>query len=291
MPSGFGTQGSSFLATLGFVAESRWDSSNEVHANADCDLGCLCRTEERIIGLSGLRQSRLLAAIRRAVLRFVALLSLALGGPVLAQSPTNAAAATTDSVPATVNPATLEEPEKEWELSLSVYTYVVPDDREYVQPTLTVDRGWLHLEARYNYEDLDTGSVWIGYNLSAGDEFWVTFTPMVGGVFGNTTGVAPGCRLDVGWWKLELYSELEYLFDTGDSSGDFLYSWSELTLAPTEWFRFGYVAQRTRTYDTGLEIQRGPLVGFSFKRLDLTTIVFNPEEDRPTWVLAVGFGF
>ena len=55
---------------------------------------------------------------------------------------------------------------------------------------------------------------------------------MLGGVFGNTTGIAPGYKGSLSWWKLELYSEGEYVFDTGDSSESFFYNWSELTLAP-----------------------------------------------------------
>ena len=38
---------------------------------------------------------------------------------------------------------------------------------------------------------------------------------MIGGVFGDTTGIAPGYKGSLSWWKLELYSEGEYVFDTG----------------------------------------------------------------------------
>jgi hypothetical protein len=114
---------------------------------------------------------------------------------------------------------------------------------------------------------------------------------MLGGVFGNTTGIAPGYKGSLGWWKLELYSEGEYVVDPGDSSGSFFYNWSELTLAPVDWFRFGLVTQRTRLYQTDRDIQRGLLLGVSLKRLDLTAIVFNPDEDRPTMVFAAGFNF
>ena len=97
-----------------------------------------------------------------------------------------------------------------------------------MQPTVTFDRDWLHLEARYNYENLDTGSAWVGYNFSGGEKLAWEFTPMLGGVFGNTTGIAPGYKGSLSWWKLELYSEGEYVFDTGDSSESFFYTWSEL---------------------------------------------------------------
>lgn len=204
-----------------------------------------------------------------------------------AQATTNAAALTTtnaDSVPAP------EESEKAWDFSASIYTYLVPDSRDYVQPTITADRSWLHLEARYNYESWETGSAWVGYNFGLGDKVTLEFTPMLGGVFGDTTGIAPGYRATLGWWKLELYTEGEYLFDTGNSSDSFFYTWSELSLAPVDWFRVGGVVQRTKLYQTDFDIQRGFLVGFSIKKLDLTTYVFNPD-DEPTFVFAAGVGF
>jgi hypothetical protein len=178
-----------------------------------------------------------------------------------------------------------------WSFSATAYTYIVPDSREYVQPTFSADKGWLHLEARYNYEDLDTGSAWVGYNFSGGKKLGWELTPMLGGVFGNTTGIAPGYKGSLSWWKLELYSEGEYVFDTGDSSESFFYNWSELTLAPVDWFRFGVVTQRTRLYKSDREIQRGLLAGVTYKKIDFTTYVLNPDESKPTVVLAVGINF
>jgi len=177
--------------------------------------------------------------------------------------------------------------EKAWSLSASVYTYIVPDDREYVQPTFTADHTWLHLEARYNYEDLETGSVWVGYNFSVGDKLSLEFTPMLGGVFGNTTGLAPGYKGSLSWWKLQLYSEGEYVYVPGARTDSFFYNWSELTLSPVDWFRFGMVTQRTRVYESDRDIQRGPLVGFSFKQFDLAAYVLNPDDGKPTVAVAI----
>ena len=178
-----------------------------------------------------------------------------------------------------------------WSFSASATTYFVDDDRDFVQPTFTADRDWLHLEARYNYEALDTASAWLGYNFSGGETLAWEFTPMVGGVFGDTSGIAPGYEGSLSWSKLELYSEGEYVFDAGSTSDNFLYNWSELTLAPAEWFHFGLVTQRTRVYHTDREIQRGVLAGFSFKRLSVTGYVFNPDDAKPTVVLAAELTF
>jgi hypothetical protein len=175
---------------------------------------------------------------------------------------------------------------------LSANTYIVPDDREYVQPTFTADRDWLHLEARYNYENLDTASVWVGYNASIGEHEQLTldFTALIGGVAGRTQGVAPGYEFTLAWRGLELYSEAEYVFDTDDSSESFFYTWSELTYSPVDWLRAGVVIQRTKTYDTDFDIQRGFVVGVTFKQMDLAVYVLNPDDD-PIIVLGVGFDF
>jgi hypothetical protein len=184
------------------------------------------------------------------------------------------------------NPPPSDEPA--WEFSVSGYTYFVPEDEgDFVQPTVTADRDWLHLEARFNYEAPDTGSAWVGYNFSGGETWSWEFTPMLGAVFGATDGIAPGYKGSLGWKKLELYSEGEYVVDAGESSDSFFYNWSELTLSPRESFRFGLVTQRTRLYQTEREIQRGLLAGFSFKQVDVSGYVFNPDDEKPTFILAV----
>src|SRR5438045_3190840 len=79
--------------------------------------------------------------------------------------------------------------EPTWSFSASLYGYIVPDSREYVQPTVTADHGMLHLEARYNYENLKTGSLWVGCNFGGGERITWELTPMLGGVIGNTAGI------------------------------------------------------------------------------------------------------
>ena len=76
-----------------------------------------------------------------------------------------------------------------------------------------------------------------------------------------------------------MYGESEYVVDANDREDNFFYNWSEVTLAPVEWFRFGLVTQRTRVYQSDREIQRGVLAGVSYKGLNVTGYVFNPDKD------------
>jgi hypothetical protein len=177
-----------------------------------------------------------------------------------------------------------------WSFTAAAYTYILPESDDYVQPTVSANRGRLHLEARYNYENLDTGSAWLGVNFGAGKTVEWELTPMFGGVFGETTGVAPGLKGSLSWRWLELYSE-KYVIDASDSADSFFYNWSELTLAPRDWWRFGLVTQRTRVYQSDREIERGPMVGFSVRRMNFTAYVFNPDDEKPRFVLAAEVTF
>jgi hypothetical protein len=178
-----------------------------------------------------------------------------------------------------------------WAFTITVDGYIVPNDQSYVDPIFTADRKWLHLEARYNYENLRTGSAWIGYNLHTGKTLKLNITPMLGAVFGRTDGIAPGCEASLTYKKVELSISNEYVFDLKDKSGNFYFSWPQLTYAPVEWFRVGAVAQHTRTYRTDVSIQRGFLIGFSDKKWEFTTYVFDPFISDPVVVLELGFSF
>jgi hypothetical protein len=213
------------------------------------------------------------------VLGFVVMMSF-LAGRLAGQ--TSSGGSTDPSPDATANT---------WSFTASAFTYVVPDSQNYVNPNFTADHGWLHLEARYNYEAQKAGSLWFGHNFKVGDKLALAVTPMVGGVFGNLAGVAPGCTWSLSFWKIEFSSQSEYVFDLRDRSGNFLYTWSELSYSPVEWFRTGLVVQRTKAYKTDFDIQRGLLAGFSYKKLDFATYVFNFGWTDPTVVVAVSVNF
>lgn len=181
---------------------------------------------------------------------------------------------------------------EEWSFAISAFVFDPPDDSPYFSPIFSADRGALHLEARYNYEDLETGSFWVGWNLEAGENVTLTAVPMFGVVLGNTIGLAPGAEIEIAWRRLALYAESEYVFDLEEGDASFLYTWSEATIALADFLRAGLVVQRTRTYESGLDIQRGLLVELSRGKLSFGFHWFNPDrsEDQ-VFAYAVGYEF
>jgi len=121
-----------------------------------------------------------------------------------------------------LSPELAKEPEEtKWEYSLSIATYLAQHARDYANPNFTADRDWLHLEARYQYEAIKTGSIWLGYNFSFGEKLAVEATPMIGGVFGDITGVAPGYAISASYKSIEFFTQGEYFFDSTIHAGDF----------------------------------------------------------------------
>jgi hypothetical protein len=122
-----------------------------------------------------------------------------------------------------------------WAFSALLDGYFVPGEQGYADPIFTADHRWLHLEARYNYEDLKTASLWLGYNFNLQPKkLDLTLTPMIGGVFGRTDGIAPGLEASLTWQKLNFWVSNEYVFDTGDPSASYFYTWPQLTYSPVD---------------------------------------------------------
>jgi len=184
--------------------------------------------------------------------------------------------------PATESKAEAPAPEGlPWSLGGSIFYVYLSTAPDYLQPKLAFDAGLLHVEGRYNEEDLSTGSAWVGVNAAGGDALTWRLTPMAGATFGQTNGVAPGFAGALDYWKLELYAEGAYILGVGDDAPFFLYGWSQFTIDPWEWLRVGIVAERMRAHRSGRSVDRGFLLELSTSVASLTCYVLNPDDSLP----------
>jgi hypothetical protein len=153
------------------------------------------------------------------------------------------------------------------------------------------DHDALHLEARYNYENEKSVSLFGGYRFDFGQQVTCGFTRMLGVLIGPTSGLVPGLEVEIAWKKFDLYSESEYVLDLGDGEGHYFYTWAELAISPIEHLRTGISANRTRLYETQFDLQRGVFVEYSFSRISTGIHYFNPfsSEDFVLATLALTF--
>jgi hypothetical protein len=174
----------------------------------------------------------------------------------------------------------------DWNHIMAINFYIIKDDF-FVLPAYKVNKEWLHLEARYNYEDRNTFSAWFGYNFTGGNKFKYSITPMIGSVAGNTNGIAPGFEIAFEYFGFEFYSESEFVFDLQSKEGDFFYNWTEITYSPLDWLWFGLSGQRTRIYQTELYFQPGFEVGGGYRWFGLTGYLFNLGFDDPYGIITL----
>ena len=99
-------------------------------------------------------------------------------------------------------------------------------------------------------------------------------------------------NVDIGWRKLALSSESEFVIDLHHRDDDFFYTWSQGTWAVTDVLRLGVVVQRTKTFETALDLQRGPMAELSRGAGWLGFYWFNLDRpDDEVFVFAGGYAF
>jgi hypothetical protein len=178
-----------------------------------------------------------------------------------------------------------------WSAAVEIAAWILPDQPDFLLVQAFADRGGLHLEGRYNYEDLQTGSGWVGWTWTWGGTVSGSVTPMAGLVFGNTRGLAPGLELNLAAGPVGLYVETEYVFDLDDSSDDFYYAWSELSVTAAEWLSAGLAVQRTRIVERSSDVAAGPFLGVRAGLFGLTGYLLDPFDTERFGVIQVEVDF
>lgn len=181
-----------------------------------------------------------------------------------------------------------------WEHSASL-NFNFFQDAFYLLPTYEVNKGHLHLGARYNYEDINTFSGWLGYNFMGGDHLAYVITPMVGGLVGRTNAFAAGALIQLDFSRLSFYSEAEYVFDIvaygNDYFSNYFYTWTDISYALSDWLAVGLSVQNLRTYQSSPDIQRGLLISTSVKEVDITGYFYSSLTADPFFILTLSKDF
>ena len=155
------------------------------------------------------------------------------------------------------------------------------------------DHGALHLEARANYEAIHAQSAFAGWTFSWGDAVKLEATPMAGFAGGALRGPIAGVEATVSAGPVEYYLEAEHVWDESDRNASYTYAWTQLGYRPpaAQWSNFGIAAQRTRIYGGEREIQRGPFLELTWKKLTFGGYWFNPGSSQQVVIASVNASF
>lgn len=180
---------------------------------------------------------------------------------------------------------------KDWSGSLAGYYYFIPGEGIYPTIIGCADFKSLHVEARYNYEDINTASVFAGWTWEKSGKLSLTVTPMAGIAFGNSNGILPGLECSASYSMLNFYSENEYMFDFKGKEDYFFYSWTQLSATMFKNAQAGVLAESLRLYKTKFDIQRGIYTEYGLGNFTFDVYYFNPFTDYDFAVASITYAF
>ncbi|MEP6677151.1 MAG: hypothetical protein ABJA78_18465 [Ferruginibacter sp.] len=134
----------------------------------------------------------------------------------------------------------------------------------------------LYAEMRYNYEDINTVSIYGGKNFKTGDAIKISVTPMLGLLFGKYKGASFATNFEMVYKKITMSAQLQYTGSKEKRDDNFFYNWSEFIWQPVEWLYGGISVQQTKLYATELKNETGIVVGFEMKKVIIPVYLFGP---------------
>ena len=156
--------------------------------------------------------------------------------------------------------------------------HVVGNDRNYIPISIANfqnEKKW-YAEGRYNYEEAETFSLYIGKTFAKQSRLSYSLTPMLGGALGNFNGISAGINAHFDYLNFYLSIQSQYSHSTDHRIDNFFYNWSEVAYQPIKWLYGGISVQHTRLYRTETLLEPGILVGFSFRNLSIPLYSFAP---------------
>lgn len=146
-----------------------------------------------------------------------------------------------------------------------------------------------YAEARYNYEDVQTVSLYAGRTFAATNNFSWSLTPMIGGMAGKLNGGSVGLHAGCSYGKFNFSSESQYSVAASTRYDNFFYNWSELWYQPADWMYTGFALQHTRLYAASSLIDPGIMLGFSYHKWSFPLYSFNMFSERRYFVLGINW--
>jgi hypothetical protein len=136
-------------------------------------------------------------------------------------------------------------------------------------------RKW-YAEARYNYDDAETFSLYLGRAITGGKRLNYSLVPMLGGSIGRFNGLSTGLNIELELNKFFFCSQSQYSRSTSGYGEYFVYNWSEVGYQSLKWLYAGLSVQHTHDGVTGNDLQPGFMVGFTFERFSIPIYTFDP---------------
>ena len=178
------------------------------------------------------------------------------------------------------------------ELAIEQYSYVGAGQAGALVPVahFKTNSNW-YAEARYNYDELNTFSLYAGRTFSGERNLAYSITPMIGGMAGRSRGGSFALNTEFDFRGFNFSSQSQYSINADNRIYNYFFSWSELSYQPLQWLYAGVSLQNTQMYRSLSLNEPGILVGLSYKQWNLPVYSFNPFADERYFVVGLNWAF
>jgi hypothetical protein len=149
-------------------------------------------------------------------------------------------------------------------------------------------KNW-YMEGRFNYEALNTLSLYAGKTFERKALFSYAASPIAGVVLGKMNGGSVGLNLQMDYRNFDFNTQSQYTFSIQQRSNNFIYSWSDLTYKLSEKFAAGLSLQQTKLYQLNGALEKGFLVKAAYKSWSFPLYIFKPESSERYFVLGLNY--
>lgn len=150
------------------------------------------------------------------------------------------------------------------------------------------EKNW-YAEGRYNYEALNTLSLYAGKSYEGKAAFSYVANPIAGVVLGRMNGGSIGINLAMDYRNFYFNTQSQYTFSVEQRSNNFIYSWSDLTYKVSEKFAAGISLQQTKLYQLNGAFEKGFLIKATYKNWNFPLYIFRPESSERYFVLGLNY--
>ena len=145
-------------------------------------------------------------------------------------------------------------------------------------------------ELRYNYEDINTLSLYAGKTIAGGNALQYCITPLLGYSAGRFRGPSFAVNAEAEWKNFFASSQTQYSLSLKTTEESFFFTWSEAGYAICDYFFAGLALQYTRL-NCGDNFEPGFVAGLSFKNISFPCYIFSPFQAERYFVFGLNYEF
>ena len=155
-------------------------------------------------------------------------------------------------------------------------------------------------EARYNYEDAKTVSLFWGHPFYVSKKMELEIIPTLGLSAGNFIGGSSALQLNAENDRFEFYSLNQYSLCFTDVNRSFFFNWSEAIYKFKKVVKLGAALQYTEsmpqknweeTAESTHQVDVGPVIGFEYKKFYLCGYFFNFWQPERHYAIGLTYRF